>query len=441
MASRDFEEFHKKWFDAASLQLKSLRNALKEELCSEELLIQALEQFYTFYRNYAEEKIQMIKEDASHVVASCWRSPLEISFLWMGGWRPTMSVILVFSLMGMQIEDDLVKILEGMDVPTMAALSGKQLQRLNSLQQRNRHAEDNISNHLADLQMLVADQEITRATVTDPPPSESDDLSLLQEAMEPKLAYLRDIVLEAEELRLRAADELVQILTPLQAVQYAVTALELGIAVRKLGVSAALSQHQCIRGSALEGNVNTLRKVLARGADPSAADSDGRTALHMAASKGHSECVDMLINAGANVNKKDNFGMTPLLAALKGGHDVAADLLVEKGAEPLLEEPGIELCKATASGDVKYVERLVKHGVDPSAVDYAQNTPLHIAAAVGSLEAVAILVNEGADVLAKDRHGHTPLDEARDAESEAAVKIIEEEVARRRESESSNDMS
>jgi ankyrin repeat protein len=109
------------------------------------------------------------------------------------------------------------------------------------------------------------------------------------------------------------------------------------------------------------------------------------------------------VKEGADVNKKDNLGMTPLWKALRGGHDAAAQILVNNGAKPLLKEAGTEMCKAAASRDMQYVERLVKAGVDPNVVDYSQRTPLHVVAAQGTAEAVKFLVQEGADVFARDR--------------------------------------
>jgi hypothetical protein len=60
------------------------------------------------------------------------------------------------------------------------------------------------------------------------------------------------------------------------------------------------------------------------------------------------------------------------------------------------------MCKAAASRDMEYLERLVKAGVDPNVVDYSQRTPLHVVAAQGTAEAVKFLVQEGADVFARD---------------------------------------
>lgn len=67
------------------------------------------------------------------------------------------------------------------------------------------------------------------------------------------------------------------------------------------------------------------------------------------------------------------------------------------------QDAGNELCKAAANGDMEFVERLVKAGVDPNQTDYSQRTPLHILAADGTAKDVEFLVHKGADVLIKDR--------------------------------------
>lgn len=73
-----------------------------------------------------------------------------------------------------------------------------------------------------------------------------------------------------------------------------------------------------------------------------------------------------------------------------------------------LQEFGVELCKAAATGDMGYVTTMVKHGVDPNAADYAGSTPLHFLAAEGETDAVEFLVQHGADILATDRSVHAP---------------------------------
>ncbi len=67
--------------------------------------------------------------------------------------------------------------------------------------------------------------------------------------------------------------------------------------------------------AAAEGDLDTLVRLHARGMNLHAADYDHRTALHLASSNGHLNCVKYLIaNAKGNdaiLNAKDRFGNTP----------------------------------------------------------------------------------------------------------------------------------
>ena len=71
---------------------------------------------------------------------------------------------------------------------------------------------------------------------------------------------------------------------------------------------------------------------LSKGADVNAMNG-GVTPLHGAAVGGHKETVKLLIANGADVNAKDVIGQTPLLSAAGGGHKEIVALLITKGAD------------------------------------------------------------------------------------------------------------
>ena len=67
-----------------------------------------------------------------------------------------------------------------------------------------------------------------------------------------------------------------------------------------------------------------------------ARDTDGSTALHCAAWKGHPAVVDLLLRAGADVNAhnaNDHWGTTPLHAAAHANQAAIAQLLLDHGAD------------------------------------------------------------------------------------------------------------
>ena len=58
------------------------------------------------------------------------------------------------------------------------------------------------------------------------------------------------------------------------------------------------------------------------------------SALHCAASRGHTSCVDLLMKHGANVNDEDKNGCTALFYAITLGHSSTAKRLLKHKADP-----------------------------------------------------------------------------------------------------------
>ncbi|XP_073391374.1 serine/threonine-protein kinase VIK [Physcomitrium patens] len=78
-------------------------------------------------------------------------------------------------------------------------------------------------------------------------------------------------------------------------------------------------------------NVSILKHMLDNGTPVDAADYDGRTALHLAASEGHTAAVKLLLEYGPSVNPCGRFNETPLANAQRYRHKDICDLLEVNG--------------------------------------------------------------------------------------------------------------
>ncbi|XWS48217.1 hypothetical protein CRYUN_Cryun13aG0055200 [Craigia yunnanensis] len=165
--------------------------------------------------------------------------------------------------------------------------------------------------------------------------------------------------------------------------------------------------------AAYNGDLYRLKHLIGVGADPNKTDYDGRSPLHIAASKGYEDITGFLIEQKVDINILDKFGNTPLLEAVKHGHDQVASLLVQAGALLAMDDAGGFLCMTVARRDLDLLKRALAGGIDPNAKSYDYRTPLHVATSEGLYLVAKILLEAGASVFSKDRWGNTPLDEAR----------------------------
>jgi ankyrin repeat protein len=89
-----------------------------------------------------------------------------------------------------------------------------------------------------------------------------------------------------------------------------------------------------------EGDISSLRRQLAGGADVNARDRRGQTGLMLAAERGHVEVVGALLAAGAGLNYAAKYGLTALMRAVLNRHADVARMLVKAGADRSLQGSG-----------------------------------------------------------------------------------------------------
>ena len=79
------------------------------------------------------------------------------------------------------------------------------------------------------------------------------------------------------------------------------------------------------------GDLVEMKRLVANGLNLNAADYDGRTALHLAASEGHVNIVNYLIEHEVHVNPSDRWGNTPLVDAYRHDFPKVISLLEVNG--------------------------------------------------------------------------------------------------------------
>ncbi len=174
----------------------------------------------------------------------------------------------------------------------------------------------------------------------------------------------------------------------------------LAVAALALSSIAATSVERRIVEAAKQADPQTLRTLLENGANPSASESDGTTALHWAVYHDDLESVDALIRAGADVSAVNDLGATPMWAAALNGNAAIARKLLIAGANPnaalTLGETLVMAAARTGAADI--VEQLLANGADPNRQAARGQTALMWAVAQRHPEVIRVLLAHGADV-------------------------------------------
>ena len=158
-------------------------------------------------------------------------------------------------------------------------------------------------------------------------------------------------------------------------------------------------------------DADAVRTLLDGGADASAPEADGTTALHWAARLDSVELADLLIAGGADVSAANAFGVQPLWLAAVNGSAPMLDRLLDAGADPDISTAAGEtvLMMAARTGRIDALAALLARGADVDAAQRDGQTALMWAAAEGHTTAVRTLVEAGADLHARSIVPETPL--------------------------------
>jgi ankyrin repeat protein len=186
--------------------------------------------------------------------------------------------------------------------------------------------------------------------------------------------------------------------------------IALGAAALLITLTVAASSEAAARRVALidavkNGNVATVKTLLAQKVDVNAAEPDGTTALHWAAHIGNTPMADLLLKAGANVKAITRAGATPFSLAANKGNAGVLELLLAKGEDAdavVAGEP--VLMMAARSGNPDAVKAFLAKGANVNVAEpVRKQTALMWAASEGATPVVKVLLEAGANVNARSK--------------------------------------
>ncbi|XP_053687301.1 uncharacterized protein LOC128736832 [Sabethes cyaneus] len=180
----------------------------------------------------------------------------------------------------------------------------------------------------------------------------------------------------------------------------------------QVDVNVRSSENQtALHYAASRGHVDSIRNLVAAGANINTTDEDGQTALMILLDKGFLDAANYLMMENVDVKVADSHGQTPLHFAAKKGLFEIFETLVDKGAEiDAADKNGkTALMLSLDRGFFDAADVLLENGASVSAVDSDKCTALHIAARKGFVNSIEKLLKKEAPIDAVTDYGKTAL--------------------------------
>uniref|UniRef100_A0A8C3APP4 Uveal autoantigen with coiled-coil domains and ankyrin repeats n=1 Tax=Cyclopterus lumpus TaxID=8103 RepID=A0A8C3APP4_CYCLU len=195
-----------------------------------------------------------------------------------------------------------------------------------------------------------------------------------------------------------------------------------GIIPTKLDVEGRSAFHL----AATRGHLECLNLILGHSVDVTATDATGKNALHQASRNGHSLCVQKLLQHNSPVGNVDLQGRTALHDAVMAGCSSSVKLLCDSGASVNATDfdGRTPLVLATQMCHPRICHLLLERGADITTRDKQNKTALILGCEYGCKDAVEVLLKSGTDVKAVDGLGHDAFHYARLSKNLELVSMV-----------------
>jgi ankyrin repeat protein len=157
-------------------------------------------------------------------------------------------------------------------------------------------------------------------------------------------------------------------------------------------------------------------------------DYNRDTALHYAARRNYTKCVEYLIKNGADVNYRNRQGQSPVFLAVQYGSKNSLELLCQNGANVNFIDSDNDkkfwspIFYALDRSDYECSELLIRYGADLNIVDRQKSTPIFYA--MHDTKLLDLLVKNGASLEFSNAYGRTPIFDAVLSGSHEQVELL-----------------
>ncbi|XP_059214151.1 ankycorbin isoform X2 [Centropristis striata] len=201
---------------------------------------------------------------------------------------------------------------------------------------------------------------------------------------------------------------------------------------RKTDVNEWNKNDERLLAAVEHGEVEKVASLLAKkGASPVKLDGEGKSALHVAAARGQTDCLSVILAHGADLSVTDAAGLNPLHLAAKNNHiECCKKLIQSKCPVDAVDGSGkAALHHAAASGNIQTVQLLCELKSPINLKDADGLTPLLLSAKHTHAEVCSTLLDCGAEINTSDNSSRTALMLASESNAASVVEVLVERGA------------
>jgi uncharacterized protein len=193
------------------------------------------------------------------------------------------------------------------------------------------------------------------------------------------------------------------------------------LAINSDRISCMIEGRTALHVATSAGHTDVVKILLAYPEIVNLTDDNKATALQLASSNGYTEIVLLFIEVGANLEPIDG-GESALYLAATNGHTEVVRLLIRAGARIEVVAPPVpKTILNMYQEQLEYLKRISK---DHSFIRFGRTTPFHSAAARGHLEVVHVFLSEKVDPLLRDCSQRTIMHSAAESGKESIVRAV-----------------
>ncbi|KAJ8761408.1 hypothetical protein K2173_001539 [Erythroxylum novogranatense] len=225
-----FSEIFEKWLYQLDEYLQQLLRVSSQQVSSEQEVQHLVSKVTQHYKEYYTLKWASAHDDVLAFFCPTWISPLEKAYLWITGWKPSMMFKLLESMRT-----------TGFPGRSLTELTQEQLTEIEQLKMKVRSEEEKVEREMERQQVALADRKMVElARLTSQVRNGGDSVGervegLVEVALSGLMAGLEKVMKAADCVRLRILKGVLDVLSPLQSLDFLTAFSMLQLQLRHLG--------------------------------------------------------------------------------------------------------------------------------------------------------------------------------------------------------------